>query len=86
MKKFLKLDIKGNSWVQFLRTMTSGNKKKYFSFIFQTAATLQENRYCDQASVSSAGSSDPETTLAMDDITLDDYIEKYSQHLESSSL
>ena len=55
-------------------------------FKFQAAAILQQNQYSDEASLSSTGSSDPETTIAMDDITLDDYIEKYSQHLESSSL
>ena len=54
-----------------------------------TAAELQqqpEQNFCDQASVSSTVSSDPEVTLAMDDITVDEYMEQYGEHLQSSSL
>jgi hypothetical protein len=46
----------------------------------------QQLQCCDQGSVSSVTSSDPEVTLAMDDLTLNEYIENYSEHLQSSCL
>jgi hypothetical protein len=60
----------------------------------QSAALIQQQQQlqqqqlqcCDQGSVSSVTSSDPEVTLAMDDLTLNEYIENYSEHLQSSCL
>ena len=53
-----------------------------------SAALLQHQKSYDLNSESSsmAASSDQETTLAMDDLTLDEYIDQYSEHLQSSSL